>query len=177
VSGDQSGHAAQEAYWQELVLCKVVSCYVRRYRDQQARWINYTGIFKAVVTSSTIGAWVIWKDYALVWGILLGITQIIDALKEYIPQTKNRRNASDFVSTLENIIIDARFEWYEVFNGEYDAGAIMGRWRKLAKLLNETETKYFPDGLPADLKRQKLAEKDAAAYFLNIYGVGGTENG
>ncbi len=177
MSGSNGGHEAQEAFWKQLVLCKIVSCYVRRYRDQQARWINFTGIFKAFVTSSTIGAWVIWKDYALLWGILLAVTQVLDAIKEFIPQTKNRRNASDFVLAMENIVIDARFEWYEVFNGKYDADEIMSRWRKLAKLLNETEAKYFPDGLPADQKRQSLAEGDAAAYFSSVYGVGGTENG
>jgi len=77
------------------------------------------------------------------------------------------------VAVLENIIIDARFEWYSVFTGKYAADDIMARWRKLAKLLNEAETKYFPDGLPANEKRQELAESDAKAYFLAMYGVGG----
>jgi hypothetical protein len=48
----------------------------------------------------------------------------------------------------------------------------MERWRTLAKLLNETETKHFPDGLPLKPARQKLAEQDAKAYFSAIYGVG-----
>jgi len=172
MSSDQAGHDAQGAYWKQLITCKIVSSYVRRYRDRQAAWINYTGIFKAIVSSGTIGAWVIWKDYALVWGALLAAMQILDAIKEFIPQTKNRRNASDFVSALEHIIIDARFEWYEVSNGKFDDLEIMNRWRKLAKLLIETEAKYFPDGIPPDSGQQKLAEEEAKAYFRNIYGVG-----
>jgi hypothetical protein len=167
-----TGNGAQEAYWKQLVTCKIVSCYIKYYRDSQARWINITGIFKAVVTSSTIGAWVVWKQYAIVWGLLLAATQVLDAIKEYIPQTKGRRAASEFVQAMESLIIDARFEWFSVFNGDYTAAEIMDRWRKLAKLMNEIETKYFPDGLPADHKRQKLAERDAQAYFLNTYGVG-----
>jgi len=172
-SGDQAEHDAQDVYWKQLVTCKIVAGYVRRYRDRQSAWINSTGIFKAIVSSGTIGAWVIWKAYALVWGVLLAAMQILDAIKEFIPQTRNRRNASDFVSAMEHIIIDARFEWYEVSNGKYDALEIMNRWRKLAKLLIETECKYFPDGIPADSGRQKLAEDEARAYFVNIYGVGG----
>lgn len=145
-----AGQGAQETYWGQLVLLKVVACYVRRYRDEQAWWINRIGLFKAVVTSGTIGAWVIWKDYALVWGVLLGATQILDTAKDYLPQTKNRRNANEFVGVIESVIIDARFEWFSIFAGEYQANEIMDRWRKLAKLLNETEGKYFPDGIPAD---------------------------
>lgn len=176
MSDNGAGNGAQEAYWKQLVLCKIVSCYVKRYRDSQAGWINITGIFKAIVSSSTIGAWIIWKEYAIVWAVFLAAAQVLDAVKEYIPQTKNRRSASEFVQTMEAIIIDARFEWFSVYNGEYTANEIMDRWRKLAKLMNETEAKYFPDGLPADSKRQKLAEDDAEAYFLNTYGVGGSDS-
>jgi hypothetical protein len=172
-----AGHREQQTYWNQLVLVKVVACYVRRYRDEQAWWITRLGFFKVAVMSGTIGAWGLWKDYAFVWAVLLGIAQILDAAKDYIPQTKHRRNASEFVSALENVIIDARFEWHSIFRGQYAAAEIMERWRALAKLLNETETKHFPDGLPVKESRQKLAEDDARAYFSTMYGVGGPENG
>ncbi len=171
-----AAHSEQETYWNQLVLLKIVSCYVRRYRDQQSWWIATIGFFKAAITSSTIGAWIIWKEHAVVWGALIGISQILDAGKEYLPQTKNRRSASEFVSNIENIFIDARFEWYSIYSGKCDPDDIMERWRKLAKLLNEVETKSFPDGLPANAVRQRLAEEDARAYFLSTYGVEGHEN-
>ena len=171
------GQRAQETYWTQLVTLKVVALYVRRYRDEQAWWITRIGVFKAVVTSGTIGAWAIWKDYAFVWGILLGAAQILDAAKEFIPQTKNRRSASEFVGAIETIIIDARFEWYEIFSGKYEAGEIMDRWRRLARLMNEAEGKYFPDGLPVNAERQRLAEVEASAYFSATYGVGGADHG
>ena len=106
-----------------------------------------------------------------------GAAQILDAAKEFLPQTKNRRNASDFVGIMETIVIDARFDWYSIFTGKFEADEIMDRWRKLARLMTETEGKYFPDGLPANSERQRLAEEEARAYFANIYGVGGGENG
>jgi hypothetical protein len=58
----------------------------------------------------------------------------------------------------ESIVIDARFEWYEIFDGQHEAGEIMDRWRKLARFMNETEGKYFPDDLPANAERQRLAD-------------------
>jgi hypothetical protein len=177
MSDSEAGHGEQQTYWNQLVLVKVVACYVRRYRDEQAWWIDRIGLFKVIVTSSTIGAWALWKDYAFVWAVLLGIAQILDAAKDYIPQTKHRRNASEFVSTIENVIIDARFHWHSIFSGQCATGEIMEKWRTLAKLLNETETKHFPDGLPVKASRQKLAEDDAKTYFLTMYGVGAGENG
>jgi hypothetical protein len=50
---------------------------------------------------------------------------------------------------IESLIIDARFEWFSISNGDCQPVDIMGRWRALAKLLNETESKFFPDGIPA----------------------------
>ena len=167
----------RQAYWNELTTCKIVACYVKRYRDRQMVWIRAIGIFKAIVTSGTIGAWAVWKEHAFLWGTLLAAAQVLDAAKEFMPQTKNIRNASDFVAALESILIDARYEWYEMFNGRYDADEIMARWRKLAKLLSETEGKYFPEGLQRDTKRQRLAEADADAYFKREYGTGSDTNG
>jgi hypothetical protein len=172
-----AGQGAQETYWSQLVLLKVVACYVRRYRDEQTWWINRIGLFKAVVTSSTIGAWALWKEHVFVWGVLIGVAQILDAAKDFIPQTKHRRSASDFVGVIESVIIDARFEWFSIFEGEYHASEIMDRWRTLARLLNENEGKYFPDGLPVNAERQRLAEAEASAYFSMNYGVGGAEHG
>ena len=176
MSDTGGGDSAQLTYWKQLVEIKIVAAYVRRYRDEQSWWITRLGLLKAIGTSGTIGAWGLWKDYAFVWAVVLGATQLIDAAKDYIPQTKNRRNASEFVSALESVIIDARFEWHSVFEGKYTPDEIIERWRGMAKLLNEAETKYFPDGLPAKPSRQQLAEDDARTYFQSTYGVGATDN-
>jgi hypothetical protein len=143
VSDRASGQAAQQNYWNQLVLLKTIACFVRRYRDEQGRWITRIGIFKAVVTSGTIGAWAIWKDYAFIWGVLLGVAQVLDAAKEFIPQTTNRRGAAECVTVLETMLIDAQFEWYEIFAGKHQAGEIMERWRKLARFMTETEENSF----------------------------------
>jgi hypothetical protein len=129
------------------------------------------------MTSGTIAAWAIWKEYAVVWGVLLGVSQLLDAGKEYLPQAKSRKAASEFVTTVEGLFIDARFDWHLIFSGDIKPDDIMARWRSLAKLLHEAESKYFPDGLPASSARQRLAEKDARDYFLSTYGVEGHENG
>ncbi|MGA3005181.1 MAG: hypothetical protein ABSE20_26025 [Acetobacteraceae bacterium] len=43
--------------------------------------------------------------------------------------------------------------------------------------MSETETRYFPDGFPANASRQKLANAEASDYMLDHYGIGGTSNG
>lgn len=99
--------------WNQLVLLKVFAGYVRRYRDEQAWWVSRIGLFKVVVTSGTIGAWDIWKHYAFLWSLLLGAPQILDAAKDYIPQSAHRRHASELLGVIKNTVIDTRFEWFE----------------------------------------------------------------
>ena len=43
-------------------------------------------------------------------GVVIGATQVLDAIKEYTPQTKNRCAANDFVNAMGAIVVDARFE-------------------------------------------------------------------
>lgn len=164
-------HRQQELYWKQLVEVKVVSSYIRLYRDEQSVWINRLGMFRAVATSSTIAGWAIWKDYAFVWGIILAASQVADALKAYLPNAKRQRSASELVNVLESLLIDAKFEWESVFAGTFSAEDILSRYRKLARLQLEAEKKFFPDGLPPDPRLRALAERDASAYFKATYGV------
>ncbi len=143
-----AGRRAQETYWNQLVLLTVVAFYVRAYRDRQARWIDSTGLARA-----------------------------LDAGKDYLPQARNRRSASEFLVTVDNLIIDARFEWFAIFSGDHEAGEIMNRWRQLAKLLTETEAKHFPDGLPTHPTRKKLAQAEASAYLTGLYAIGTADHG
>ena len=75
------------------------------------------------------------------------------------------RTANDFVQAMEAIVIDARFEWFVISNGELTGTEIITRWRKLAKLMNEVEAKHFPDGVPRDPKREKLGQIATSSFI------------
>ena len=166
------GHREQEFYWGQLVELKALSFVVRRYRDDQAWWVRCIGIIKALATSGTIAGWAIWKDYAFVWGIILALSQLLDALKDFIPQAKHLQNASELLAVVEAMFIDARFEWNAIYNGLVPAPEIMAKWQKLAKMQLEAERKYFPDGISLPKNEEALALQDAKAYFKATYGVG-----
>jgi len=157
-------HRQQELYWRQLVELRVAANYVRLYRDDQASWINRVGIFRAIATSSTIAGWVIWKDYAFVWAIVLAISQLADATKDYLPNAKRQRAASELTVLLESLFIDARFEWEAISSGSMTNDDIMAGFRRLARLQLEAEQKHFPDGLPSNPRMRMLAEQEASTY-------------
>lgn len=169
---DGSAHRAQSRYWSQLVELKLLAVFARLYRDDQARWIRRIGIGKAIATSSTIAGWSIWKDYALIWGVILALSQLLDATKEYLPQQKHQRAASDLTAAAESLFIDAQIDWDGVFDGQLGNDEILNRWKKLAKLQLEAERKYFPDGVARPDKLVALAKREVDAYFRATYGVG-----
>ena len=97
---DAGLHRAQARYWNQTVELKGLAVLIRLYRDDQARWISRLGIVKALAASSTIAGWSIWKDYALVWGIILALSQLLDAIKEYLPSSLALRRDGELSPTI-----------------------------------------------------------------------------
>jgi hypothetical protein len=117
-----------------MVELKQLATFARLYRDDQAKWVKRIGMVKATATSSTIAGWSIWKDYAVVWGVVLALSQLLDALKDYLPHQKQQRAASDLAGIAESLFIDAELEWDDVFRGHLADGDILRKWQTLAKV-------------------------------------------
>ena len=47
------------------------------------KWDLITNIFLVAVTSSSIAAWAIWKEFPLLWAIIIGLSQIMTLAKPY----------------------------------------------------------------------------------------------
>jgi len=68
----------QEQYWKEMYQLKVHYEYIELYRGRSEFWDNSVKIFLAVVSSGSIGSWVIWKEYSHVWGAIIAISQVLE---------------------------------------------------------------------------------------------------
>ncbi len=132
-----------------MIELKVAAAYIRRYRDDLARQVKRLATLKAVASSGGIAGWVIWKEYAFVWGAIIAVSQLADALKEVFPFAKNHKAASEHTVSLNSMFIDAQLEWENIFSGRYSDEQIMNRRHKLMKLQHEAESKNFPDSVLA----------------------------
>jgi hypothetical protein len=111
----------------------------------------------------------IWHEYAFVWGAIIALSQVLDALKDVFPVTKRHKAASEHVNQLESLFIDAQLEWEDIFNGHYPDDEIASRRHKLMKLQHDAEAKNFPDGLPERKSDFAAAEAEAKLYFEKTY--------
>jgi hypothetical protein len=168
-------HRQQQLYWRELGELATAFCYYRLLRNRLTRTNQTIGILKAVAASGTIAAWAIWQQAALLWAAIIAASQLIDAVKDVIPFQKDHRAASDLVHTLDNIFIDAQFEWENIFTGRVPRNEILDRRQKLMRLRIEAEHKYLPDHVSSG-RRFALAKTEAASYLSAIYGVGASQS-
>jgi hypothetical protein len=166
-------HRQQQLYWSNMVALGVATDYARRCRNHWGRWVARTGTVRAIASCGSIAAWAVWKQHVIIWAAIIALAQVIDALKEVFPITKNHRAASEYVNQLESLFIDAQLEWESVFDGRYTDDEINSRKGKLMKLRQEAEKKRFPDGLPDRPTDLQAAKTATAVYFKETYNVEG----
>jgi len=154
-----------------MVELKVAACYIRHYRDYLGKRVTALGTLRAIASSGSIAAWALWKEYAFVWGAIIAVSQVVDALKEVFPFTKRHKAAIEHTITLASIFIDAQLEWENIFSGRYTDEQIMNLRHKLMKLQHEAERSSFPDGLATRDSLFAQAQEDAKEYFKATYGV------
>src|SRR5580698_3940503 len=154
-----------------MVELKVELAYLRRYREALGKRVKSLGTIKAVASNGSIAAWVIWKDYAFVWGAIIAAAQLADALKDVFPFTKTHKAVSEHLITLESIFIDAQLEWENIFSGRYTDKEIATRRHKLMMLQHKAESHNFPMGLAVKESLFAEAQQEAKEYFETTYGV------
>jgi hypothetical protein len=142
----QDLHRQQKLYWDEMFELKVALSYIRLYRDSVGRWVTGLAALKAIASCAGIAAWVIWKEYAFVWGAIIAASQVADALKDVFPFAKKHKAACEHAVTLANLFIDVQLEWENVFSGRYTDDEIMKRLHQLRKLQLDAENTTFPMG-------------------------------
>ena len=154
-----------------MVELKVATSYIRRYRDDLSRWVTGVGTLRAIASSGSIAAWALWKEHAFVWGAIIAVSQVADALKDVFPFTKKQKAASVHAIALSSMFIDAQLEWENIFSGKYTDEEIMNRRHKLMKLQHDAERGNFPDGLAVNEGLFSEAQHEATEYFRATYGV------
>jgi hypothetical protein len=107
----------QRRYWQELADIKRGSIYIDLYQARTEKIDRVIGIFTGVTSSASIGAWVIWKDLAFIWGSAIAAAQVLQAVKEYLPYKKRLRALAGLSQDLNGLAWSAENDWFKVSRG------------------------------------------------------------
>jgi hypothetical protein len=161
----------QNGYWQELADLKRDAYYIDLCHERTEKINRVIDGFTAITSSAAIGAWVVWKDLSWIWGLLIAFSQVLHAIKEYMPYKKRLRALSSLSHDLHALSIIAETDWFKVSQGLLEEDEIHRLHMKLKKKKHETVYKSFPStSLPISNKILARADQDTQNYLQTYYG-------
>lgn len=164
----------QEKYWKELYQLKVHVNYLELYLQDSERKEKAINIFLAITSSGSIAAWVIWQKIAILWAILIAISQVIMAVKDLLPYKSRLKVLSNLLHDFELIILSAEKKWYDVSEGNLTESEIHDLQFDIRSKKSEALKKHLGANiLPEKSKLFSKAQASADDYFNNFYPYGG----
>jgi hypothetical protein len=160
----------QQHYWKEFYRLKAHLNYVELMLAKTESIDRSIKIFSAVTSSTSIGAWVIWKNYAFVWGLLIAVSQVLNAIRHFLPYKDRLRSYSGLLNELEEISLGVESRWLEIANGECSTASIRKALADLRMRRYRAFKKHLPlTTIPENGPLFEQAEEKALAYFENFY--------
>ena len=160
----------QERYWNQLKEFKTHVIYLHNYAAHSQLRDKALNIFLAVTSSSSIAAWAIWQEYQIVWATIIASSQVVTAIKPFLPYKQRIKSVSDLNDKIQEISLKCEKEWFSVAEGELTEKEIHNLNIKLRDEALSAERKSLKNiVLPRNNSLLKAAEKEADLYLSKNY--------
>jgi hypothetical protein len=164
----------QQRYWTEVVQLKAQAYYLDAYYLDSERKDGALKIFLAITSSSSIGAWIIWRHLGFVWAAVVACSLVGNAIRQYLPWEKRAAAVRDLGREIADILLLAEKRWYAVATGQLTESEIHEATMELKRRRNDAEYRHLTGHpLPDNAGHQKDAEERTVTYFQTHYGIGG----
>lgn len=164
-------YTCQERYWKELDQLRVHVFYVVEYIEHTVHIDRSINIFLALCSNGSIAGWAIWQKYSFFWGVIIALSQIVNALKGYLPYVTRLRSLYNLSSELEALFIDAENKWYDVAQGKMTEEDVHRSHMNLKQReVSIVQNSFKKNALPHKERYMENARKLASEYFKNFYG-------
>jgi len=161
---------SQEYFWKEFYRLKVHINYVELMLSKTENWDRWIKMISAIASSTSIAGWVIWKEYAFVWGGFIAASQVMSAIRPYLPYKERLRCYAALLIELEEIQLSVESRWIEISGGEYAEAKIRNSLSELRLKRHLAFKKHLPTTtFPDDGQLFHKAELRAETYFQIFY--------
>lgn len=160
----------RERYWAFFVSIKHESFYYMHFQ-MLLSCINWViSGFLSITTLSCIAAWDIWKDYQIIWAVLICVSQIIQALFPKLPYNDLLISTRFMISALAKLLLDVEFDWLHLEIHSLSDDEIIKLLQKHQKEYSDLVNQFFSGNyLPVIKYCEKKAEQDCKNFFSVTY--------
>lgn len=125
----------------------------------------------AISSSASIASWAIWSDFAMFWGCIIAVSQVITALKPVFPFSKHVHTLNTRCYKQEALFLELDSLWYELKDGSIEKEAAKTRLNHLKQRINENEFFDDEDGFEFSKELQEEAAKMTADTLQTKYNI------
>lgn len=160
----------QEKYWRYMVQIKAWIFYLDVYEENSYKWDRRINIFSAVASSTSIAAWAIWQQLSYVWSFIIAISQVLNAIKEFMPYNRRMKVIVPFMKDLEFLYNKIEYNWFKVSEGELTEEEINELLYTFKNEFTNIENKNLKEEtLLENESFKKLADQKTDIYFQNNF--------
>ncbi|MGQ4807875.1 hypothetical protein NKDENANG_01240 [Candidatus Entotheonellaceae bacterium PAL068K] len=166
-------HQYQQHFWQALVHLRVHIYYLRQFHLRDERRQTRLDMFLAVTSNGSIATWAIWGKWPILWAIIIGLSQLINAIRPYLPYQRRIRAITALNRELDELSLHAEHRWYAIAEGHLTNEQIHDETIELKRRKSKAEDTYLGSlPFPENDKLLQEAESQATTYFRTNYKVG-----
>ncbi|ELH7496648.1 hypothetical protein BS100_23465 [Vibrio parahaemolyticus] len=124
----------------------------------------------AIASSASIATWALWKEHQMVWACIIALSQVITAIKPFLPYRKRLKAVSELNNQVQAIFLEAETIWYKVSEGLLTEEEIHEETVRLkGRILSAERASLNGIVLPRKNKLKAAAENAADEYFTENY--------
>ncbi|ENH2499084.1 hypothetical protein ABVY78_004684 [Vibrio parahaemolyticus] len=160
----------QLRYWNLLKELKAQIAYLHGYVAKDEWTDKALSIFMAIASSASIATWALWKEHQMVWACIIALSQVITAIKPFLPYRKRLKAVSELNNQVQAIFLEAETIWYKVSEGLLTEEEIHEETVRLkGRILSAERASLNGIVLPRKNKLKAAAENAADEYFTENY--------
>mgnify|MGYP005605798663 CR=1 FL=1 len=125
----------------------------------------------AIASSGSIASWTIWDEYAIYWGGLIALSQLITALKPIFPFHKHVHTLNHRCYKQEILFLELIEMWQDLNDKSENESTIKTRLSYLIKQINENEFFDDDDGFEFSKRMQDKAQSMTEDILVTKYNI------
>jgi hypothetical protein len=160
----------REKIWSNFIRTKYQALYLCYFNAYIRTFDRVANIIIAIASSGTIGAWLIWKQYPIIWASILGISQVTNIIKPLLPYLKDKEALAESYIFYETLHLDYERLWIE-YEADEDEQTATSKYFQLKDKELQVIDKLKSIKVNNYKKIERLARTEWADYLQSNYNV------
>jgi len=163
----------REQYWRMYNDLYHRLCYYKHFQNFYT-WINRIISSLLTITSlSSIAAWGVWGSHPIIWSLIIGGSQLIQALFPKLPYNDILISTKFIICSMDKLILSIEHEWLESeYVRDYTEQEYFDAISKHENAYSDLVSQYFSGSfLPEHRYLHSKAMNDCQNYFERKYGT------